>query len=449
MKKTHIIIGTSAAAIGCITTLRKLDSDATIICISQEHEDPYNKCFLVDVWSGQKTEAQIKTKPRSFFEEHCIDLILGVSVTAIDSDAKCVKLDDGRSLKFDTLLIATGSRPRQFSHAQTSQPNLFYFHTLDDTNRLMAFIKKHSPQNAVVIGSGFTGLEVADVLNQKGINTTVIERGSRVLARFCSEAESEIIQQAMRRQGVEFMPGEEVIEIYKGPSIQSITGSLGMNINNNSSEMQRNFSLSSNYEKQKNANPTTSSRVDDEALATSFVSRDHIILKSGKIIQADLIIVAIGVIPNGEIAHEAGIAMHNGSIATNDNMQTSIPAIFAAGDVVLVKDQLTGEYVPSCMWADAMQQGMVAASNMAGIKKEYPGVITTGTSHFFGLDIMMSGDHTASGKQTVYKTDESYRRFTLQEDRLKAFVIIGKMEKVGKARRALMMQATITSDELA
>ena len=391
MNKTHIIIGTSAAAIGCINKLRSLDPQSEIICISAESELPYNKCFLVDFWAGDKTAEQTATRKPEFFKENNIQLILGKKVIKIVSDQKRIVLEDGQEIQFDTLLISTGSRARKLNINGADQPHVFYFHTLNDTHRLMDYIKVNNPGNAVVIGSGFTGLEVADLLNETGVKTAVIERASRVMSSFFNEAESKIVQKAMNQKGVEFIGDEEVVEI----------------------------------------------------------GNSHLTLKSGKTIPADLIIIAIGVISNSELAQEAAIELHDGGIKTSEYLQTSIPHIYAAGDVATVKDQLTGQSVRSCMWADAMQQGMIVAHGMAGIAKVYPGVMTTGISTFFDLDIMVSGNTRILGKEIVYQTDESYRKYILKEGILQSFTLIGNLQKVGLARRVLMLQEKIDPMQLA
>lgn len=390
MKKRHIIIGTSAAAIGCLNKLRALDAESEIMCISHEQEFPYNKCFLIDRWDGQKTQEQVYTKPAQFFTQNNIDLRLGVWVTEIIPDKKQLELHDGQSIAYDTLLIATGARPRALPVPGVDADGVFYFHTLKDLHRIMAYVQTNNPRTAVVVGSGFTGLEVADLLAKKNIRTTVIERGAYALSNFLTAHEGEIVQKAMHEHKVTFLAQEEVADI----DISEVT------------------------------------------------------LASGKIIPAELIIIAIGVIPNAELAREAGIALYAGGIQTDVQLQTNIPAIFAAGDVAIVKDQLSGELVRSCMWADAMQQGMVAAYGMAGIVKEYPGVMTTGISSFFGLDSMISGSKGQQGDEKVYQTATSYRKFILSDGLLKAFTMIGELQKVGAARRALMTQMAVDLEEL-
>ncbi len=460
MKKRHVIIGTSAAAIGCINKLHSLDSESEIICISAESELPYNKCYLVDLWVGDKTKEQIATKKPDFFQENHIELLLGKRVVEIVCGQSKIVLDDEQTIPFDTLLIATGSRARKleipgflrqasdYAEATTDRQDergegIFYFHTLDDTKRIMHYIQQNNPRNAVVIGSGFTGLEVADVLNQKGINTTVVERGDRVLGSFLNERESEIVQVAMKERGVEFLGDEEVEEINNIHSYPSTGSGRSVCSEAQSFSARGDLSIDSRLKApSKGAHPELVEGVEPYGRCKAIK------LKSGKTVTSDLIIIAIGVLPNSELALQAGIELHKGGIKTNEYLQTSISNIFAAGDVATVKDHISGQSVRSCMWADAMQQGMIAAHGMVGISKEYPGVMTTGISHFFGLDIMLSGSNVATGQEHIYQTGQSYRKFILKDGILKAFTMIGKLEKVGIARRALMTQIPVDQKEL-
>ena len=387
MKKTHIIIGTSAAAIGALNKLRSLDPESEIICISDEKELPYNKCFLVDAWKGEKYDSQVATKPLEVFRENNISLLLGVSLVKIDPANNSIECNNGQTFAYTTLLVTTGSRARRLSIAGSDDSRVFYFHSLHDFQWVQKFIDQKKVKTDAVIGSGFTGLEVADALNKQGVKTHVIERGSRVLGRMVDRQGAEFIHDAMAQKGVELITNDEVVKI----------------------------------------------------------TSNQIQLKSGKNLVADMVIVAIGVIPNSEFAAQAGIEVLKGGIKTDEQMCTNTPNIFAAGDVAVVKDRISGEFVNSCMWADAMMQGLVAAHGMAGVLKEYPGAIITGISAFFGLDFMSSGSFKdVEGQQTILHTkDGSYRRYTLKDEVLQSFVMIGQLKNVGVARRALYSRQAI------
>lgn len=387
--KTQVIIGAAAAGIGVLNTLIKLDPNSRIICISDEKENPYNKCFLADYLNRVKQEHELNIIRPDLVAHPNLHFFFGLRVIKIDRAAKTILLDDGQMVPYDTLFIGTGSSPMMPPITGLHQgAGVFTFHTVADANKIMAYVAEQSVARAVVLGAGLSGLECADSLRAWGVAVTVIERSERVLARQVDQAGSECIAAMMERVGVELLCNQTVQEI-----------------------MHENGRVS----------------------GVRFMN--------GTVRPCEMIIIATGLKPNGELAKHAGLEMIDGYIRVNEFMCTSDSAIFAAGDCVMVLDQVSKQVVPSCTWPDAMQQGSVAAHNMAQIKKAYSGALVITSSAFFGNTFVTCGpvnEHSAEYDSRISQGDDFYHKILLHNGVVKAYVLIGNTAQASKLRRALL-----------
>lgn len=394
MKKKYVIIGTSAAAIGVLSKLRTLDPAGDILCISDEAEMPYNKCILADFLADSKPLAATYTKNNDFFSSNSIHLVLNTTIVRILREQKQVVTQDGASITYDVLFLGTGASPVTIP-AMPTHPveGIFYFYGLEQTRALHTFIKHNSVQSALIVGAGLSGLECADALVKHGIRVTLVERNSRVLASHVDELGSAVIEAHMRKKGITLYYKEEVCSI--------------------------------DY-------------------ATSRSKRA--ILSSGRCIESDIIIFALGARPNSQLASDAGLVLHQSSIMTNDYLQTSDPSICAGGDVAAVKDQLTGTMVRSCTWPDAMLQGLVAAHTMTGHVKKYPGIVSIVSSAFFDIQFVVGGiisSVSPAAERIVKQGDDFYHCYFVEDQRLKAFILVGNSKQLSLLKRLLMTQELI------
>lgn len=393
-KKTYLIIGNSAGGLAAMRTLRKLDADATIICISDEAELPYNKCFIADYVAGAKTDQDVITLTQATIAQLNIQMMLGIKVVAIASDNKKVMLAHGNAIAYDMLLIATGSRsvlPPITGLVQAE--NVVTFATYADAARLHNLIAQQKVRSAVVIGAGLSGLEVADALAARGVNVTVIEQGMYPLARHVNDGGAQVIAQAMQDAGVTLHTSTAVKEII--------------------------------YEHER-------------AVA--------VVLADGRRIVMDLLVVAAGMRQNSELARDAGIVCDEHGIVVNEQMQTSLPGIYAAGDVIGVYDKLRSQHIASCTWPDAMQQGMHAAHAMHGTPKAYTGADILVSSAFFGLKFVSCGPIDAVPEQyTIVERMQPgmYHRYLVHAGVLKGFILVGATQQLPKLKRALLLQEPI------
>ena len=396
MQKRFIIIGTSAAGIGCAHKLRQLNSEAEIILISDEPENPYNKCFLVDYLSGEKTEEQVYTLTPEMVHKKNLILLLGKRVISIIPEHKTIGLSDGQELTYNALFIGTGASP--FIPPLFRRPEvqgIFTFHGLKCSNVILDY-SKNTGKTALVIGGGLTGLECADALLTNGFKVSIVERNNQVLSNQVNEQGAQIIQNLMICQGVGWYPNSEVIEV---------------------------FSRAGKFSGVK--------------------------LASGEALVADMLIVATGQRPTTQLAQEAKIELLQRGIKTDDFMATSQPGIFAGGDVAIVRDQISGNLIQSCLWPDAMLQGMIAAFNMSGQKRAYPGAILITNSSFFGVNFASCGEIAGPLKKgSSFKTNlkTGYKGHLISGNQLKGFILIGDTTQLPTLRRAVLTKVPFLTD---
>lgn len=397
--KTHIIIGSSAAGLSAASTLSRHDVHARIICISDEQEQPYNKCFLVDYVSADRSRQELFTLRSSLTDNANFTLLLGKTVIQIDPDRMAVMLSDGQYLSYDTLFMGMGGTAIKPSlPGSAACAGVFTFYTLADIDNLMAYATQRVVRTAVVIGAGLSGLECANAVCARGLKVTLVERGNRVLSHHTDQGGSSFIAKAAQAMGVTIVTMTE---------IQEITG--------------------------------------DDGHVTG------VLLSDGRSLSADVVIFAVGMRPNTALANQAGITLHGRHVKVDNRLQTNRENIFAGGDLVVAPCVVTGLLVPSTTWPDAVLQGSIAAYGMMGQTRVYPGVIGHTVSHFFGFDIASCGilQGPSKRKTIVVESPDTYRVFEIEEGVLKAYCLIGNTANAAMTcRRALLTKQPIIPDEL-
>jgi NAD(P)H-nitrite reductase large subunit len=332
---TYVIVGSSAAGITALNTIANHDPEASMLCITAQTAFPYNTCFLTSVARQERTAADIALKithPRAHF-------LYATRVCEINRYKKSLRLSDNREILYQKLLLTTGSRPSVPLVEGVNIPGVFTFHTLTDVHAIRAWIATHRVRQATIIGGGITGLECADVVRRAGIPVTIIEKQSRLLSHYVGMQASHFLENYIRSCDMTLFLTAVVHRI----------------------EMQ-------------------------EGMV------NQVVLTNGQTIATDLVIITTGVVPVTELARASGLIMEGNHVQVNEYMQTSDPAIFAAGDMVMVPDYKTGHLIATHTWADAIQQGMHAAWAMVEMKKPYRGAFSSVISRFFGLTFCSLGD---------------------------------------------------------
>ena len=387
---TYLIIGNSAAGISAINKLWQLDPTASILCISEEQEQPYNKCFLADYLSGQKEQTQLFTK----LLHKNAQFSFGKRVVSIEREAKIITLSDNARIRYGTLLLATGSSPILPPIPGRECEGVFTFHTLQDTNRILSYVKRTDFAHVTIIGGGLSGLEAADALRSQNLEVTLVEQNGQVLKGSVDPEAAAFIQERMLAKGISFMPDTQVKTIMNSNGrVCGVTLSNGMQL------------------------PT------------------------------DVVICATGLKPNSELARDAQLQLVKDSVWVNQNMQTSDEQIYAAGDLVVVRDQLTEQLIRSCTWPDAMHQGMIAAHAMAGDAKPYPGVMVVTSSAFFDVKFAACGygSHLLKGdgitEVSCNVNPDEYCKLFIKDGIPIGFIMIGQsMPQLGALRRSVLLR---------
>jgi NADPH-dependent 2,4-dienoyl-CoA reductase/sulfur reductase-like enzyme/nitrite reductase/ring-hydroxylating ferredoxin subunit len=320
--KRIVIVGAGAAGSAAALTLRQEGFVGQLTLIGEESSEPYDRPNLSkDFLAGNASEEWLPLVPQSVYEENGIRLALGTPVARIDPAAWTVWLSDGRAFPFDALLLATGATPRALPVPGADQERVHYLRTLADCRAIIA--RAAAAGSAVVIGTGFMGLETAAALRQRGLEVHVVGPDQRPLERVLGAELGGYLQRLHESRGVVFHLGRSAAEI----------------------------------------------------------TADSVRLDDGSAIRAGLVVVAIGVQPNTALAARAGLVLNQG-VLVDHHLETSTRGIFAAGDIARWPDARSGEPVRFEHWATAERQGQTAARNMLGRMERFDAIPFFWTQHF-------------------------------------------------------------------
>lgn len=323
----YVVIGASAAGISAAETLRKLDSRNEVIVVSAD-ERIYSRCMLHHVIAGKRSTDSISFIHKDFFEKNAIQWIKGVKVTGILFDRQEIILQDGKSIPYDRLLIATGSKAflppiKGLDNAR----NVFRLRDISDVNEILEGAK--NAKSALIIGAGLVGLDAAYGLMERGLQVSIVEMADRVLPLQLDYQAANNYQKLFEQSGA---------KVYTGVSVSEAVTDMNGQIRS-------------------------------------------VRLNNGMEIECNIIIAAAGVKPNIDFIKENTLKIDRG-IAVNDRMQTTIQHVFAAGDI-------TGQ---SAIWPNAVKQGIVAAYNMTGMEKHIHDFFTAkNTINLLGLETVSLG----------------------------------------------------------
>jgi NAD(P)H-nitrite reductase large subunit len=377
----YLIIGNSTAAIAALETLRKLDATGTIAVVSDQRSHCYSSPLITYVLCGKVTEKNLFYRPLDFYEKLQADTYLGSAVSEMQPDRHEVTLSNGAVLGYGKLLLAVGGTPIQPDLPGADLEGVFTFTRYDDLCRVREFITAQKVRQAVVVGGGMIGVKVAEALATLGLETTMVELMDRVLAQALDETGSEMARRALEQAGVRVITGSAVTSIGGNDGVvQSVT------------------------------------------------------LDSGSRLQAQMVVMAVGVRPNIRLAEQAGLSFNRG-ILVDDAMQTSDPDIYAAGDCVEAMDPLLGDRRPIAIWPSAYIQGEVAGANMAGTAASYEGNCAMNSIQVCGLPTISVGltQPPAGAEVLEYRSldGKAYRRIFIVEGRIVGAIFVGEIDRAG------------------
>ena len=317
-----VILGGGAAGNAAAETLRRESYAGPVTILSADDALPCDRPNLSkDYLAGTAPEEWVPLRSAEFYREHQIDLRLGARAAAIDRGASEVRLADGGRIRFGALLLATGAMPIRLPILGSDLPHVHYLRSLADSRALIA--KAASSRRAVVVGASFIGLEVAASLRARGLSVAVVAPEERPMERILGAEVGAFVQQIHTTHGVEFHLGTTPAAIEAG----------------------------------------------------------EVALNNGERLAADFVVIGVGVHPEIELATAAGIAVDRG-VAVDAYLETSVPGIFAAGDIARWPDPLTGDRIRIEHWVVAERQGQTAARNMLGRRERFDAVPFFWSQHY-------------------------------------------------------------------
>ncbi len=349
-----VIIGAGQAAGQAAASLRQEGYEGVITIYGDEAHPPYQRPPLSKQYlSREHGLEKVYLRPEKFYKDKLISLHTGVHVTAIDRQAHTVTTDSGEQTPYSKLLIATGSRPRQLNIAGSDLSGIFYLRSIADVDAIAAAMD--TARRVVIVGGGYIGLEVASVAVTRGLEVSVLEMEDRILQRVTTPEMSAYYDQLHRARGVNILTN---------------------------------------------------------TLVSGFAGDGSVthVLCGEQSIPADLVIVGIGIVPNIEVAAEAGIEIDNG-IVVDDHCRTSDPDIYAAGDCTNHPNPILGRRLRLESVPNAMEQARVAVNNMLGGDKVYAS-IPWFWSDQYELKLQMVG-FSGDGDTQVVRGDMAANQFAV------------------------------------
>ena len=339
-----VVIGGVAAGSKAAARARRVNPDIDITVYQNETEVSYSACGQPYYLSGvvKSRESLIVRHPANFAKEG-IEVLVNHNVMKIDTQARRLTVHDltnDRVLEdsFDSLVIATGARSLRPNLPGTTYEGVVTLRSLTELDDFKATLERLQPKNAVVVGSGYIGLEITESLSQLGIAVTLLGRNPQVFSRLDPDM-SQTVHDYLVNQNINVMAGDGIAEL-----------------------------------KGKNG----------RVIEVETLSRTTL--------HADLVVLALGAQPNVGLAGQAGIALGNtGAIAVDERMQTNVAGIYAAGDCAESKHRITGQAIWQPLGDIANLQGRVAGENAAGGDARFPGVFGTAIFKTFELNVGMTG----------------------------------------------------------
>jgi 3-phenylpropionate/trans-cinnamate dioxygenase ferredoxin reductase subunit len=349
-----VVVGAGQAAGQAVASLRQAGYEGEIVLLGDEAHPPYQRPPLSKQYlSGEHGLEKVYLRPEKFYKDRNIDLRTGVTVSSIDPATKTVSLDGGETIEYEKLLIAIGSRPRKLNIEGSDLKGIHYLRTIADVDEISEAMK--TAKSLCIVGGGYIGLEVASVAVVAGLEVNVLEMEDRILQRVTTPEMSEFYHQLHTSRGVK---------------IHLNTGCSGFE-------------------------------------GTDSVER---VICGDRAIEADLVIVGIGIIPNIELGKDAGLTCDNG-IVVDDHCRTSDEHIYAAGDCTNHPNPILGRRLRLESVPNAMDQARTASSNMLGTDKTYA-AIPWFWSDQYELKLQMVG-FSSDGDTQVVRGDKEANQFAV------------------------------------
>ena len=411
----HVIIGNGPAGVVAAEALRKADAAAEIVLIGAEPEPAYSRMAIPYLLEGDIDESGTYLRKTDGHFARLRIRELQARVVSMDTAQRKLLLADGQFETYDRLLVASGSHPVRPSIPGIDLPQVQTCWTLADAR---AIAKLAKPGTRVLqLGAGFIGCIIMEALAARGVELTVVEMGDRMVPRMMTPKAGNLIRNWVEQKGVRVLTGKGVQRIVAAAPNPGLLDRLAQAVG-------------------------VGGKAGDGLTVT---------LSDGEEIVCDLVIVAAGVAPNVGFLDNTGVQVAKG-VLVDDRMQTSVPGIYAAGDVAEAPDLFTGAHLVAAIQPNAADQARVAALNMAGREARLPGVLAINVLDTLGLVSTSFGQwwgETAhnGGSGVEFADDANHRYISLQfkDDVLIGATSIGHTEHVGALRGLIQTRTRLGS----
>lgn len=386
----YLIIGGGLSAVYASQAIRERDATGSVILVTDEKHLPYDRVPLSKGYLiGKVKQESLFPRRSDFFEKQEIQAIMGQRATSLDARSKVVKLDDGRKFTFNRLLLATGGRPRKLLLPGSDLRGIYYLRTVDDCDAIKQEVSR--AKKAAVVGGGFIGCELAAAFVGKGIDTTIVEAFPSLLSLAFDPDTAKWIEGYFVSKGVKV--------ITKAPAAEFVGENGRVN---------------------------------------------GVKTKDGTFVPGDLVIVSVGIIPRTELAEQAGLKVEKG-IVVDEFLETSVPNIFAAGDVARFYHPVFGHHLRVEHYDIAVKHGRLVGANMAGEKQPFT-EMPYFFSYMFDLTTKAYGD--MSRRDAIVRRGElgtrGFFRFFFADGKLQAFLSINRpIEEINLAKSILLRRPTL------
>ncbi len=377
-KMKLVMVGNGMAGVRTLEELLKLAPDLYDITVFGAEPHPnYNRILLSPVLAGEQTVDDIVLNPLDWYAENGITLHMGKKVVKIDRAARCVEADDGTRAEYDRLLLATGSNPFILPVPGADLEGVISFRDIADVDAMIRASSQY--RHAVVIGGGLLGLEAANGLMKRGMDVTVVHIAPWLMERQLDEPAARLLQKSLEEKGMKFLLQKQTAELVRGES--------------------------------------------GRVAAIKFKPDLSNVEGDGESVPADLVVMAVGIRPNSELAESAGLHCNRG-IVVNDTLQTFDPRIYAIGECAAHRGVAYGLVAP------LFEQAKVCANHLAhyGIGR-YQGSVTSTKLKVTGIDLFSAGDFIGGeGTEAILYSDPIggvYKKLVLKDNKLVGGVMYG------------------------
>jgi NAD(P)H-nitrite reductase large subunit len=375
-------------------TIRKNDADSKIQVISEEQYSYYYRRLLARYIAGKYEPENLRVYPPDFYDKNAIEQLLGRSVTRVLPEKRKILLNDGREIAYDKLLLAVGGRPIIPNWSGCNLRGVMTVRTLDDAQKMVEHSIK--AKRAVVVGGGLLGLNIAEALQQRSLDVTLLVRGDRLWSAMLDKKASEIITRRMEEEGIHV-----------------------------------NF------------------MTDVEDFAGDGDSVSIVKTKGRTEIACELVAVCVGIRPNIRFLDGSGIKMDRG-ILVNERMETNIKDVYAAGDVAQAYDVVYKDYRLNTNWNNALEQGTIAGSNMSGRHETYCGGVCSNTEKVY--DIALTSIGVVASSSSEYEVLEkylceknAYKKFVLRNNKVLGALLIGDTRDTDAIEKLVRTESDVTN----